>query len=215
MHIASQSPTQLVVEDSAVWLSYIFGICAAATMYFSIAQHQLRGLWGSALFLLFALIAEVRTTFIFNATERVVRWKCTKQLRTYAGVIPFDDIADIGAETSSARSGALTYRLSIITPTGAVPMAYSYTGRKDAYASLRQQILAFIRPETQEPGSITAHGIPADLENSLRSLLEQGRKIDAIKLLQSTQHLGLSDSVKRVDLIEQSIRANTSAREPN
>jgi hypothetical protein len=206
MKITSHTPAELVVEDSSVWLSYILGTCAAVVMFFSVTQHQPRALFGAALFLLFALIADVRTTFTFDSAQRVVRWKGLKQFRTYSGTIPFDDIDDIGTETSSG-SDASTYRLTIITPNGAVPMAYSYTGRNDAYAPLREQILHFIKPELQQAAGLTSNGISADLEPSLRSLLEQGRKIDAIKLLQSTQNLGLSDSVKRIDLLEQNIKA--------
>lgn len=209
MKITSQTPTELVVEDNSVWLSWILGSCAAVIMFFSVTHHQVRGLIGAALFLLFALITDLRTTFTFDSKQRVVNWKGLKQFKTFSGTIPFDDITDIGTETSSSRTGGTTCRLTIITSTGAVPMAYSYTGRKDAYAPLRQQILHFIKPELQEAAGFTPSGIPADLEPSVRSLLEQGRKVDAIKLLQSTQQLGLSDSVKRIDLLEQSMKAKT------
>lgn len=209
MKITSQTPTELVVEDNSVWLSWIFGSCAAVIMFFSVTHHQMRGLIGAAVFLLFALITDLHTTFTFDSTQRVVRWKGLKQFRTFSGTIPFDDITDIGTETSSSSSGGMTYRLTIITPTGTVPMAYSYTGRNDNYAPLREQILHFIKSELQEAAGLTPSGIPTDLEPSVRSLLEQGRKIDAIKLVQSTQHLGLSDSVKRVDLLEQSMKAKT------
>ncbi len=207
MYIASQSPTELVVEDSTVWLSWIFGVCAAVIMFFSVTQHQLRGLVGAALFVLFALIVELRTVFTFDATQRVVRWKNLKRFKTETGSISFDEINDIGTESLSGNSGSLTYRLTIITSTGTLPMAYSYTGHNDAYAQLRHQILAFIKPGSEQETGVTAQGIPTDLEPSLRSLLDQGRKIDAIKLLQSSQKLGLSEAVKRVDLLEQSMKA--------
>ncbi|SRR5579871_1222208 len=207
MYIASQSPTELVVEDSTVWLSWIFGVCAAAIMFFSVTQHQLRGLVGAALFVLFALIVELRTVFTFDAAQRVVRWKNLKRFKTETGSISFDEINDIGTESMSGDSGSLTYRLTLITSTGTVPMAYSYTGHNDAYAQLRHQILAFIKPGSEQETGVTAQGIPTDLEPSLRSLLDQGRKIDAIKLLQASQKLGLSDAVKRVDLLEQSMKA--------
>lgn len=207
MYIASQSSTELVVEDSTVWLSWIFGVCAAVIMFFSVTQHQLRGLVGAALFVLFALIVELRTVFTFDATQRVVRWKSLKRFKTETGSISFDEIDDIGTESISGDSGSLTYRLTIITSTGTVPMAYSYSGHNDANAQLRHQILAFIKPGSEQETGVTAQGIQTDLEPSLRSLLDQGRKIDAIKLLQSSQNLGLSDAVKRVELLEQSMKA--------
>ncbi len=207
MHIASQSPTELVVEDSAVGLSWIFGVCAIGIMYFSITQHQMRGFFAVALFLLFALIAEVRTTFTFDATERVVRWKTMKRIRIESGSMPFDEISDIGTENLPSGAGASKHRLAIITANGAVPMALSSTANADAFTPLRNQALAFIKPGSEQETGVTASGISTDLEPSLRSLLEQDRKIDAIKLLQSTQHLGLADAAKRVEVLEQSMKA--------
>ncbi|MGB6193459.1 MAG: hypothetical protein WBF42_13415 [Terracidiphilus sp.] len=210
MHIASQSPTELVVEDSAVGLSWIFGVCAIGVMYLSITQHQVRGLIAAALFLLFALIAEVRTTFTFDATERVVRWKTMKRIRIETGSVSFDEISDIGTETVSSSAGAAKYRLAIITANGGLPMALASTANADASTPLRNQVLAFIKPGSEQETGVTASGISTDLEPSLRSLLEQDRKLDAIKLLQSTQHLGLTDAAKRIELLEQSAKAQSA-----
>ncbi len=209
MYIASQSPTEITVEDSAVWLSWIFGTLAAIVMFFSAAMHQPYWLFGAALLVLCALIAEQRSTFTFDATERVVRWKNIKRLKAGTGSIPFGEITDIGIETPAATPSASSHRLTLITPGQTIPMAYAYSRQKDGYSQLRQQLLAFIKPGSEEPDGVTAHGIPTDLEPSLRSLLEENHKVDAIKLLQSSQHLGLSDAVKRIDSLEKSIKAET------
>lgn len=210
MHIASQSPTELVVEDSAVALSWVFGVCAIGIMYLSITQHQPRGFIAAALFLLFALIAEVRTTFTFDATERVVRWKTMKRIRIATGSISFDEISDIGPETGA---GAAKHRLAILTAHGAMPMQLASTTNADASTPLRNQVLAFVKPGSEQETGVTAGGIATDLEPSLRTLLEQDRRIDAIKLLQSTQHLGLTDAAKRIDLLEQSIKLQSANAE--
>ncbi len=89
-------------------------------------------------------------------------------------------------------------------------MALSSTANADASTPLRNQVLAFIKPGSEQETGVTASGISTDLEPSLRSLLEQDRKLDAIKLLQSTQHLGLADAVKRVELLEQSMKAQSA-----
>jgi hypothetical protein len=209
MKIISHTQNELVVEDNSAWLSYIMGTAAAVIVFFSVTQHQLRGLYGAACFLLFALIVDRRITFTFDAARRVVRWKGMKMFRNESGSISFDDITDIGTETASSTGGGTTYRLTILTPNGAVAMAYAYAGRNDAYAPLRLQILDFIKPGSHassgEAGA-PSHGLPADLESSIRSLLEQGRKIDAIKLLRSTQQLGLTDAVNRVEEMDRAMK---------
>ncbi len=89
-------------------------------------------------------------------------------------------------------------------------MAYTYTGRLDEYAPLRQQILDFIKPGSYMPSpsqGILSSGIPADLEPSIRSLLAQGRKIDAAELLRSTQQIDLTDAMSRIKALDQSKKA--------
>lgn len=54
---------------------------------------------------------------------------------------------------------------------------------------------------------ILSSGIPADLEPSIRSLLAQGRKIDAVELLRSAQHIGLTDAMSRIKALDQSMKA--------
>jgi hypothetical protein len=77
---------------------------------------------------------------------------------------------------------------------------------------LRRDILDFLKPGSQlpsaEPGVLSG-GIPADLEPSIRSLLSQGRKIDAVALLRSTRRIALADAMARVEQIERGMRTIT------
>ena len=89
---------------------------------------------------------DLRRTFNFDAMERTVRWK-GKVFKAESGEIPFDDIIDIGTESTRAGNrDVLVYRLTIVTPRGAIPMAYAYNGRPDGYSALRGQILEFVKP---------------------------------------------------------------------
>jgi hypothetical protein len=152
MHIARQTPQELVVVAGTRWVSAICAAAALFTLYFVIARHESRGyLFLVAFFLLFALIMDLRRTFTFDATQRIVRWKGRKVFKAESGEIPFDDITDIGTEArrTSAPPGnreVPIYRLTIITPRATIPMDYSYSGHDDRYATLRGQILAFVKP---------------------------------------------------------------------
>jgi hypothetical protein len=212
MRITSRTPQELVVQDSSMWVSYLCGAAGVMIVFFSISQNKLKGLFSAAFFLLFALLFGRRTTFTFDAMQRIARWKGRKFFKTESGEIPFDDITDIGTEATLSGDNSTSYRLTILTRDGSIPMAYTYTASPDAYASLRQDVLDFIKPGSYTPVSqpgILSSGIPADLEPSIRSLLSQGRKIDAVALLRSTQHIGLADAKERVEQIEETMRTTS------
>jgi hypothetical protein len=209
MRVKSQTSQELVVEDSSVWFSYLCAGAALFIIYFSIAENKINGLLTASFFLLCAMIADRRVTFTFDGMQRVALWKGKKFFKVESGAIPFDDITEIGTEASDSDGGTC-YRLSILTRDRSIPMAYGYTGSADAYAALRQQILDFIRPGSYTPSpppDILSSGIPADLEPSIRSLLAQGRKIDAVTLLRSTQHIGLTDAMSRIEALDQTMKA--------
>jgi hypothetical protein len=208
MRVKSQTPQELVVEDSSLWFSYLCAGSALFIIYFSIREDKINGLLTASFFLFSAIVAASRTTFTFDAMQRVVRWRGKKFFKVKSGTIPFDDITDIGTESSDSDGGTC-YRLTILTREGCVPMAYGYSGSADAYAALRQQILDFVRPGSYTPSpppGILSSGIPADLEPSIRSLLAQGRKIDAVTLLRSTQHIGLTDAMSRIEALRQTLK---------
>jgi hypothetical protein len=146
MHIARQTPQELVIVDGTRWISATCAAAALFLLYFAIARHQPKGLFLVVFFLLFALIMNLRKTFTFDAMRRTVRWKGHKIFKAESGEILFDDITDIGTESRTAGNRDVpTYRLTIITPQGIVPMAYAYSGEPDHYSNLRERILDFIR----------------------------------------------------------------------
>jgi hypothetical protein len=66
---------------------------------------------------------------------------------------------------------------------------------------MRQEIAAFL-------GGTAAEG--SSLEDSVRSLLRQRRRIDAVSLLRTTEGIGLTDAVARVDSIEDRMKAEAA-----
>jgi hypothetical protein len=152
MHIARQTPQELVVVAGTRWAAAICAACALLTLYFVITRHELKGLFLAAFFLLFTLIANSRKTFKFDAMQRIVRWNGRTVLKGESGEILFDDITDIGTQSTRAGDrGILIYRLTIVTSQATIPMAYAYSGNSDAYSALRGQILAFIKSGSTSP----------------------------------------------------------------
>ena len=150
MHIAQQTPQELIVVSGTRWVSAICAAGALFNTYFAITLHAPKGyLLLTAFLLLCALIMDLHKTFTFDAAQRIVRWKGRTVLKAESGEIPFDDITDIGTEaTRAGKRDVQVYRLTIITPRATIPMAYAYNGQPDRYSALRRQILDFIKADS-------------------------------------------------------------------
>jgi hypothetical protein len=147
MHITRQTPQELVVVAGTGWVSAICAAAALFTLYVVTTRHEPKGFLLVAFLLLFALIMDLRKTFIFDATERIVRWHGRRVFKSESGEIPFDEIT--GIDTEAKRAGQRdvpVYRLTIITPRATIPMAYAYSGQSDRFSTLRGQILDFVKP---------------------------------------------------------------------
>ena len=158
MHITRQTSRELVVVAGTRWVSAICAAAALFTLYAVIIRHEPKGLFLVAFFLLFALIMDLRKTFIFDATERVVRWHGRRVFKAESGEIPFDEITRIDTEAKRAgQRDVPVYRLTIITPRATIPMAYAYSGQSDRFSTLRRQIFDFVKPgsttQSRDPGS--------------------------------------------------------------
>lgn len=209
MHITRQTPTELVARDSAMWLAIPFALGALFLLVLTIMRHNPEGLLGVGLLLLFAIPPARYSTFTFDAMQRMVRWSGRKLFKAESGTIPFDDITDIGTEATSSGRGGATYRLTILTPQGSVPMAYTYSNGKNRHAQMRETILAFLHPERQSAAfssTVATPGATLADESSIRSLLSQGRRIDAITLVRIKERVSLTEAVTRVNKIDDKMK---------
>ena len=81
-------------------------------------------------------------------------------------------------------------------------MSDGYGGGGQWFEKIREAIATFINLDTASTsGAATAAG-ELELDASIRSLLEQGRKIDAISLVRTRKQLDLSQAVQRVNDVE-------------
>jgi hypothetical protein len=111
MHIARQTPQELVVVAGTRWVSAICAAAALFTIYFVITRREPKGLFLAAFFLLFTLIMDLRKTFTFDARQRIVRWNGRRVFKTESGEILFDEITEIDTEARRAgQRGIPIYR---------------------------------------------------------------------------------------------------------
>lgn len=201
MRVKRETSTELVIVDSTIWVSCICAIAAAGLLYGLRNQgHKLGGLLVAGFLLAFAAGFLLRTRFVFNSMARTASWSRRRLFWVKSGTIPFDAIQDIGMDSSVAAHGVLTYRLTIVTAQGSIPMSDSYSGGKQSKAELREKILQLLGKQ--------AGGVEEADESSIRSLLAQGRKIDAIQMLRSSRNIGLAEAKQQVEGIEEQIKAN-------
>ena len=120
--------------------------------------------------------------------------------------MPFDEVKDVVLQSEPGKSGRPTYRLAILTSNGPMPLSSGYGDTSDRCLALQSQIRQLLRPgQTAAAATAPAGSIAANLDSSVRTLLAEGRKIDAIKLLTS-MGMSLTDAKQRADEIEKQMQ---------
>ncbi len=192
MRIVRQTEQELVIRDSMTWLSVFFALVSSPLLYAAFV-HGAKTQFAAGIFLLIALFCLRRTTFVFDARQRIVRWHGIRVLKVYSGSMPFSEITEIGTETMPSPHGQPLYRLTLITQQGRTPLSDNYGGGGQRVDKIRETIATFIKLDTASTGG------DSELDASIRSLLQQGRKIDAITLVRTREDLDLTQAVLRVE----------------
>lgn len=197
MHITRKTNQELVILDSSIWLSVSLLCVSAFATYRIVEQGKKSGLWAVGFLLLFALFFWRREVVVFDGARQQAEWRRRRAFKVAGGTIPFSEITGIGMEATSAKNNVLVYRLTILTANGSVPMSDNYAGDRQRYEKLKAEILDFLKIDSDEVKTAqTVDGI-AD-EASVRSLLQQGRRIDAIQLVRSMQNVSLVEATNLV-----------------
>ena len=204
MHVTRKTNQELVVMDSLVWLSVLFLCGFAGLAYRFYLEPSRNAVFGLGLVLLFVIIPLRRETVVFDAALQQARWKRLRMFKVASGTIPFSEITGIGIEALASSRGGATYRLTIQTADNKpVPMSDAYGNGRAHYESLQAEILAFLHLD----GAKAAVANDVGDEASIRSLLMEGRKIEAIKLLCNSRDIGLAEAKDQVDSIAQQMNS--------
>jgi len=203
MHVTRKTNQELVVVDSSIWVS-VFLLCSgAATAYASMTHGKPNGLWIVASFGLCAFLFWRKEVVVFDAARQQALWWRRRAFKSASATVPFSEIKGIGMEASAAgEHGKLTYRLTILTADKPVPMSDAYAGDRGHYDALKAEICEFLHIDSGEASTSSVGD-----ENSIQSLLKQGRKIDAIQLVRVSQKIGLTEAVDRVNEIDAKMKA--------
>ncbi|HVU45596.1 MAG TPA: hypothetical protein VHD85_05705 [Terracidiphilus sp.] len=209
MKIVRRTESELVAADSGLFLCGLFMSVAVPLLYLGALPGRHKMLFGAAFMLLCSGICLRKTTFIFDRVRGIAFWRRRRMFKVDSGEIPFSDISDIGFDTMQDQRGVTTYRLMVITAMSRVPMADMYGGGRKYYESVRDSIVEFLA------GSGTpVHASPGggwDDEASLRAMILEGRKLDAIALLRAKENLDLLHAKERIEEIDRQMRQSRNA----
>lgn len=210
MHIVRKTNQELVIADSSIWLSIFLSCVTLLLLYRTIiiqagpVYYLVVGFIG-----LCALLFWRKEVVIFDSGRQQALWNRRRLFRIASGTVPFSDIAGIGLETTSTKNNVLMYRLAILTLQGSVSMSDNHAGDLQNYEKLKREILEFLKLDSGEmksaPDSALSGGI--DDEASVRSLLRQDRRIDAIQLVRSTRKISLAEATDQVNAIYHQMKA--------
>jgi hypothetical protein len=203
MHVTRKTNTELALVDSTIWVSVLLVSVSVPLLYITIERGGRAEFLAVGFLMLCAFLFWRKEVVVFDAARQRAAWWRRRAFKAVSGVVPFSEITGIGMESSAAGNNVLTYRLTILTSGQPVPMSDVYRGDRQGCDSVRAQILEFLHlgGGEAESGSGVAH------ENSIQSLLRQGRKVDAIGLVRESEHIGLTEAVNRVNQIDEKMKA--------
>jgi hypothetical protein len=214
MHIKSETPEKLVVVDGTLWMSIPFAFGFVYMLYKYLvsettqpAGHHTGNHWNilaPIIMGLFMWASAQHTRFVFNARRRTVEWHRMKNFFFSSGTIPFDDVTDISIGTTTTDKGGKVHWLSVVTKQGECSMSNGYSGFGN-FEKMRQRILEFVMGKAAAQAAAAER--PDELTSSLRALVAQGRKIEAIELLRTSEGGGLAEAKARIDALQAEMKA--------
>lgn len=201
--------TLLVSHDSSGWTRWIvcFGVVLAGAAVWSVVAgpaHDARvvGLFGGAATLvLIGLACAESGTFSFDPTRKVIEWRRRRAWWRRAGTIAFDQVKDVVVERPIGDDGVPSRRICLRLADGTVLLiraAYVPDGG-DATLRLAERLRQLVGAQQRAPAPDAAAGAIDDGTREVRALVEQGRMVEAIKLLRVTKQLSLLDAKREAD----------------
>jgi hypothetical protein len=110
--------------------------------------------------------------------------------------LAFADITDVRVEIgpSPGDSADISCRLSLVAASAVVPLAASYEPDQARYNAMREAVLEVVFEDRRKPAAL----------DPVRTLVKQGRIIDAVAILRMREGLDLTTASARVDELRHS-----------
>src|SRR5436305_2040138 len=178
MKISRQNDDALTIADFP-WLIGAVAFPVSLYLVYESISTLLRGgptgevvgaAFGALVFFFVAAVLTIRSRFHFDLKTRQLTWTRRGIFIQTGGIIAFDRIRGAVVQSINSDEG-LSYRVTILTDSGQIPISTAYSGNAKKHESTRDAI-----------NQALSLNFPSPDENDIRELARNGRKIDAIKL---------------------------------
>lgn len=178
MKITRHNDDALTIVDFP-WLIGAIGLPVSLACFYESVATLVRGerlgetfgaAVGGLVFFFVAAVFTVRSSFHFDLKTRQLTWSRRGRFTQTGGVIAFDRIRGAVLQSINSDEG-LSYRVTILTQSGEIPISIAYSGNAKKHESARDAINQALDLTVASPD-----------ENDIRELARSGRKIDAISL---------------------------------
>jgi hypothetical protein len=191
MRIVENTDTVLRLKDRTLWVSIVCIGAAAfmmAAIFFGQGDHRIA--YPASFFALFGLMFLRSTDAVFDKKARLLRLEQLNVFRVRRRQLGFDDISDVRVDygPTSASTEAGTYRLDLIVGSETVPLTAAYEGGLDRHEAMREAIMETLFADKLQPGEA----------DPVRALVQEGRLVDAVRILRLREGLDLAQATARV-----------------
>ena len=157
--------------------------------------HESTPLAGSAFFLLCFVICFERTRFEFDPAVGLIHWFRSGIFSTRTGMLPFGQVTSVVLQTSLGSDATCpSSRLALMTDQGELPLSKAYAGGTgEEYETIAARIRSLLNM------SPTTSDIVFD---SVSAAVQQGRKMDAIRLLRLHKGMTLAETKAFIDRLQ-------------
>jgi hypothetical protein len=154
-------------------------------------------LGGAATCAVAGVVLRERARTVVEPAARTVTWTRSWAFRTRAGSMSFDEIAAVVVERPLGDNGVPSRRIVIRTHRGdTVPLTAGYRPDGDE---------RMLRASERIRGIV---GLDASPEDIVRTLVQSGRTMDAIRWLREHDGLSLTEAKQRVDAVRDRLRGS-------
>ena len=191
MRIKASTTSELVLRDRTLWISVLCFAAVLFMVYRVLVQHDSQNLYISALMLaVFGCVFLGAADVVFDKRKQICALRLISSFRITRASLRFRDILDVKVEIAPANGSSNTTmcRLALVTAAGTIPLTRSYEPTLERYNAMRDAVVLTL-----------AADLPLSAEiDPVQDLVNQGRTVDAIRLLENRDKLSLTEAHNRV-----------------
>lgn len=188
-------PRLTIVHDDTstakLWLTGAIVLLLASVVRHAVHPNHEAFVGGIAggLVLAVAFVATFeKSLFTIDGASRMISWEKHRLLRHRQGVLPYDAVQGVVAETPLGDSGVPSRRIVLLTRQGDLPLATAYCPDHD------DECLAIAARMRAHLGLAGRDA----LVDEIRPLVAAGRTLDAIRMLRQRRKLSLTEARRTI-----------------